>query len=73
MSAIPDYGTIRTMWKHPDRIWAYFVSDEDRTNGFITYKKKWEAVGGVGEEWIRYEFSQVEFFPAPQLNRGRRR
>ena len=49
------------------------MTDEDRANGYITYKKKWEAIGGVDEEWIRYEFSQVEFFPAPQLNRGRRR
>lgn len=73
MSDIPDYNNIRTMWKHPDCIWAYFVTDEDRANGYITYKKKWEAIGGVDEEWIRYEFSQVEFFPAPQLNRGRRR
>ncbi len=73
MSDIPDYGHGRTMWKHPDRIWAYFVSDEDRANGYITYCRIWEAVGGSYEHKgeVHYQPSELTFFPEPTPKRRR--
>ena len=72
-NSIPDYGTRRTMWKHPDRIWAYFVTDEDRANGYITYLSIWEAVGGSYDApgRITYKPSELAFFPEPTPKRRR--
>lgn len=74
--SIPDFGGVRTMWKHPNRLNAYFVTDEDRERGTLRYNVAWESIGGHGSTYDEpvyrdYLPSDVTFFPEPIPKRRR--